>query len=72
MIAHMRISPKPPKIPKLGLHATGQAVVRIDGKDHYCGKFNSPEAWELYTRLISEWMHRKKFAPSLIKSHSNQ
>ena len=63
MIAHKRISPKPPKIPKLGLHATGQAVVRIDGKDHYCGKFGSPEAWERYTQLISEWMHRKKFAP---------
>jgi len=67
MIAHTRISTKPPRIPKLGLHATGQAVVRIDGKDHYCGKFNSPEAWELYTRLISEWMHRKKFAPSQSK-----
>jgi integrase len=67
MIAHKRISPKPPKIPKLGLHATGQAVVRIDGKDYYCGKFNSPEAWELYTRLISEWMHRKKFATSQSK-----
>jgi integrase len=67
MIAHTRISTKPPRIPKLGQHATGQAVVRIDGKDHYCGKFNSPEAWELYTRLISEWMHRKKFAPSQSK-----
>ena len=60
--------PKTPKIPKLCLHkASGRAVVCIDGKDHYCGKFNSPEAWELYTRLISEWMHRKKFAPSQSK-----
>jgi len=58
-------TPKPPKIPKLCLHkASGRAVVCIDGKDHYCGKFGSPEAWERYTRLISEWMHRKKFAPS--------
>ena len=61
-------TPKPPKIPKLCLHkASGRAVVCIDGKDHYCGKFNSPEAWEFYTRLISEWMHRKKFAPSQSK-----
>ena len=68
MIAHTRISPKPFKIPKLGLHkATGQAIVRIDGKDHYCGKSGSPEACERYTRLISEWMHRKKFAPSQSK-----
>ena len=56
--------PKLPKIPKLCLHkASGRAVVCIDGKDHYCGKFGSPEAWERYTQLISEWMHRKKFAP---------
>ena len=61
-------TPKPPKIPKLCLHkASGRAVVCIDGKDHYCGKFGSPEAWERYTQLISEWMHRKKFAPSQSK-----
>lgn len=60
--------PKAPKIPKLCLHkASGRVVVCIDGKDYYCGKSGSPEAWELYTRLISEWMHRKKFAPTQSK-----
>lgn len=67
MLAHTRTPTKPPRVPKLGLHATGQAVVRIDGKDHYCGKFGTPEAWDFYTRLISKWMHRKKFAPSQSK-----
>jgi hypothetical protein len=29
-------------------------VVRIDGKDHYLGKFNSPESYEKYHRLLAE------------------
>lgn len=64
----LSVSPKPPKIPKLCRHkASGRAVVCIDGKDHYCGKFGSPEAWKRYTQLISEWMHRKKFVPTQSK-----
>ena len=30
-------------------------VVRIDGRDHYLGKFNSDESWEKYHRLLAEW-----------------
>ncbi len=30
------------------------AVVRIDGLDHYLGKFNSSESWEKYHRLLAE------------------
>jgi hypothetical protein len=30
------------------------AVVRIDGHDHYLGKFGSPESWERYHRLLAE------------------
>jgi integrase len=30
------------------------AVVRIDGKDHYLGKHNSPESWERYHRILAE------------------
>ena len=33
-------------------------VVRIDGKDEYLGKYNSPESWEKYHRLIAEWLSR--------------
>jgi hypothetical protein len=30
------------------------AVVRIKGRDHYLGKYNSPESWEKYHRLLAE------------------
>jgi hypothetical protein len=33
------------KNPSLTKHkASGKSVVRIDGKDHYCGVFGTPEA----------------------------
>lgn len=35
--------------------ASGQAVVRIDGKDHYLGKFDSPQSHAEYNRLLAEW-----------------
>jgi hypothetical protein len=30
------------------------AVVTVDGRDHYLGKYDSPESWEKYHRLIAE------------------
>jgi integrase len=35
---------------------SGQAVVRIDGKDHYLGVFGTPESHAEYDRLIAEWL----------------
>lgn len=35
------------------------AVVRIDGRDHYLGRFDSPESRERYDRLIAEWLIRR-------------
>lgn len=32
------------------------AVVRLDGRDYYLGKYNSPESWEKYHRLIAQWL----------------
>ena len=32
------------------------AVVRIDGKDHYLGKFGSEESQQKYRRLIAEML----------------
>jgi integrase len=32
------------------------AVVRIDGRDFYLGKYDSPKSWEKYHRLLAEWM----------------
>ena len=31
------------------------AVVRLDGRDHYLGKYNSEESREKYRRLVAEW-----------------
>jgi hypothetical protein len=35
----------------------GLAVVRIDGRDHYLGKYDSPESREKYHRLVAEWLN---------------
>jgi integrase len=40
------------------------AVVRIGGKDHYLGKFNSPESYEKYHRLLAERYSRGPSTPS--------
>lgn len=43
------------KIPSYCRHkVSGQAVVRIDGKDEYLGKYGTPESWEKYHRLMAE------------------
>ncbi len=39
--------------------ATGQARVKIDGKDHYLGAFGSPESRERYDDLVAEWLVRQ-------------
>jgi integrase len=45
------------RIPAYRLHKpTGQAVVRIDGHDHYLGKHDSDLSHEKYHRLIAEWL----------------
>ena len=31
-------------------------VVRIDGRDIYLGRYNSPESREQYNRVIAEWL----------------
>lgn len=44
------------KPPAYTLHkSSGQARVRIDGKDHCLGPYNSPESQGKYARLIAEW-----------------
>jgi integrase len=32
------------------------AVVRIDGHDHYLGKYDTPQSHENYHRLVAEWL----------------
>ena len=43
------------------------AVVRIDGRDYYLGKFGSPESHEKYHRLLAEWRARGKLTPPAAK-----
>lgn len=48
--------PKKHSKPSYLLHkSTGQARVRIDGKDHYLGEYGSPESRQKYDDLIAEW-----------------
>ena len=46
--------------PSYLLHqATGQARVRINGKDEYLGEYGSPESRDRYDDLICEWLARQ-------------
>ncbi len=44
------------RIPKYRHHKpTGQAVVTLNGRDHYLGAYDTPKSRERYGRLIAEW-----------------
>lgn len=52
------------RIPRLTRHkATGQAVVRLNGKDHYCGRWGSPGAQADYDSLIERWLAHDRQLP---------
>ena len=38
---------------------TGQARVRIDGKDIYLGEYGTPESRDRYDDLMTEWFARQ-------------
>jgi integrase len=45
-------------VPKLQHHrATGQARVKIAGRDHYCGRWGSKESLAKYHRLLGEYFN---------------
>ena len=51
------MTPSTPRIPKYRhFKPKNLGVVRIDGRDHYLGKFDSPESHERYHRLIAEML----------------
>ena len=60
------MSQRTQRTPSYCLHkASGQAVVRIDGVDHYLGKHGTPESRAEYDRLIAEWLgNGRRLAPS--------
>ncbi len=38
--------------------ASGQAVVTLNGVDHYLGRYGTPESKAQYDRVIKEWLVR--------------
>ena len=52
-----------PGTPKMTRHARGQAVVRLNGKDHYLGPFGSREAQAAYDVLIQRWLANGRRLP---------
>ena len=49
--------PQSRRKPAYQLHkGSGQAKVRINGKDHYLGAYGSPESREQYNDLVAEWL----------------
>ncbi|MEQ9410936.1 MAG: site-specific integrase [Fuerstiella sp.] len=51
------------RIPKYSYHkATGQALVRLDGKVHYLGKYGSDESRKRYDHLIAKWLTGEKLS----------
>lgn len=53
-----------PKTPAYCFHrASNQAYVHLDGRDHYLGKYNSPESRAEYDRLIALWLSNGRALP---------
>jgi integrase len=50
----------PGKVPSYCHHkASGRAVVRIDGRDHYLGPYGCDDSHAEYQRLIAQWRHSR-------------
>src|SRR5687767_1279450 len=43
-------------IPQPTRHRTGQAVVRLNGRDIYLGRYGTPAAIAKYEKLIANWL----------------
>ena len=42
--------------PSYRLHkASGHAIVTIDGRDHYLGKYGTPESRARYKQIVAQW-----------------
>jgi integrase len=52
------------RLPKYRHHKpSGQAVVTLNGHDHYLGKWNTAESRREYDRLIAEWLANGRCLP---------
>ncbi len=53
-----------PKVPSYRLHKpSGQAVVTLDGRDHYLGPFHDRQSRAEYDRLVAVWLHNGRRLP---------
>jgi len=57
-----KLSSRPPKYRKH--RASGQAVVTINGRDHYLGPWNSRASKAEYDRLVGEWLAHGRTIPT--------
>jgi integrase len=58
------VSVRSTRTPSYRLHKpTGQAVVTLSGRDHYLGRYGSPESRAEYDRLVSEWLANGRRSP---------
>ena len=56
------------RVPSYCLHkATGQAVVTLDGRDFYLGKYGSVASQKEYRRLTGEWLASAGVAPPAVE-----
>lgn len=62
------------RVPSYRLHKpSGQAVVRLNGKDFYLGKHSTPESHQAYERLTGEWLANHRQLPAeLITAEDRQ
>ncbi len=61
------------RIPRLSLHkGTGQARAKFRGRDHYFGRYGSPEAHRRYAQWISEITADQGEVPVLVRARAGQ
>src|SRR5437763_16476221 len=59
------------RVPSYRHHVgTGQAVVTLNGKDIYPGKYGTPQSREQYDRLMAEWLTANRTSPTSPASHA--
>jgi integrase len=57
------MAPKAPRTPSYRRHSTGQAVVTLNGRDHYLGVHGTQASRDAYDRLIAEWLANGRRPP---------
>jgi integrase len=61
------------RLPQVRLHKpSGQARVRIDGREIYLGKFGSAEAKERYDQVVAEWLANQRRLPARPAAEESQ